>query len=118
MKNNHIDYIEFPTLDIPAVKAFYSQCFGWSFTDYGPEYVSFENSGVTGGFRKTEGPVQDGVLIVLYHQDLEEILAQVKALGGKITQGIFSFPGGRRFHFRDPGGNELAVWSEDPEQSG
>lgn len=118
MKNNHIDYIEFPAANLEAVKAFYNGCFGWTFTDYGPDYVSFAESGVYGGFRKSEGPVQDGVLVVLYHQHLESILETVQAQGGQITQEIFSFPGGRRFHFRDPAGNELAVWSEDPGQSG
>ena len=112
MKNNYIDYIEFKATDLKAVKEFYHQCFGWEFTDYGPEYCSFSNSGVSGGFQLVSEPPCDGVLVVLYHQDLEAIREQVREAGGKITEDIFSFPGGRRFHFRGPGGNELAVWSE------
>jgi len=112
MKNNHIDYIEFRAKDLGAVREFYQTCFHWKFTDYGPEYCSFENSGVYGGFRKSDEPPCDGVLVVLYHKELETILQKVREAGGKITKDIFSFPGGRRFHFRDPSGNELAVWSE------
>ena len=71
MKNNQIDYIEFKAADLSAVKTFYSKCFGWEFTDYGPDYCSFSNSGVYGGFEKTAKPVVNGVLVVLYHEDLE-----------------------------------------------
>ena len=112
MQNNHIDYIEFRAKDLEAIKAFYQTCFQWKFTDYGPEYCSFENSGVYGGFSKSDASPCDGVLVVLYHNDLESALKTVKGAGGSITREIFSFPGGRRFHFRDPSGNELAVWSE------
>jgi predicted enzyme related to lactoylglutathione lyase len=112
MKDNHIDYIEFMAGDLEAVKDFYKSCFQWKFTDYGPDYCSFENSGVHGGFQKSDQAPCDGVLVVLYHQDLEGILNKVQKAGGRITKDIFSFPGGRRFHFRDPSGNQLAVWSE------
>ena len=112
MKNNHIDYIEFPAKDLGAVKEFYRTCFHWKFTDYGPEYCSFENSGVYGGFRKSDEPPCDGVLVVLYHKELESVLQKVREAGGKITKEPFAFPGGRRFQFEDPAGNELAVWSE------
>lgn len=112
MKNNHIDYIEFRAKDLEAVKAFYHKCFQWEFTDYGPEYCSFENSGVSGGFQKSDQDPCDGVLVVLYHEELEVVMDKVREAGGRITRDIFSFPGGRRFQFRDPGGNELAVWSE------
>lgn len=112
MTNNHIDYIEFRAPDLQGVKTFYSGCFGWEFTDYGPEYCSFSNSGVSGGFRKSAEPMADGVLVVLYHKDLEGIRKTIVAAGGALIQDIFSFPGGRRFHFRDPGGNQLAVWSD------
>jgi predicted enzyme related to lactoylglutathione lyase len=112
MENNHIDYIEFKAKDLDAIKEFYQTCFQWKFTDYGPEYCSFENSGVSGGFQKSEKPPCDGVLVVLYHKDIERILNEVREAGGRITKEIFSFPGGRRFHFRDPSGNQLAVWSE------
>lgn len=112
MKNNTIDYIEFSAPDLEAVKRFYNRCFGWHFTDYGPDYVSFDQSGVAGGFRRSEEPVPHGVLVVLYHDDLEAIRAVVEHAGGRITAPIFSFPGGRRFHFLDPAGNQLAIWSE------
>lgn len=112
MTSNHIDYVEFCAPDLEAVKAFYGRCFGWNFTDYGPEYVAFDRSGVAGGFRKTDQPIVQGVLVVLYHERLEVIQAAIEAAGGLITVPVFSFPGGRRFHFKDPAGNELAVWSE------
>ena len=112
MNDNHIDYIEFRARDLEAVKDFYKSCFQWKFTDYGPDYCSFENSGVYGGFRKSDEAPCDGVLVVLYHRDLGGILKKVQKAGGRITKDIFSFPGGRRFHFRDPSGNQLAVWSE------
>ena len=112
MKNNYIDYIEFKAHDLINIKSFYSNVFGWKFTDYGPDYVSFENSGVFGGFEKTEEPIAQGVLIVLYHENLAEMIRKVVSYGGKITKDMFNFPGGRRFQFSDPSGNELAVWSE------
>ncbi|WP_394748847.1 VOC family protein [Spongiimicrobium salis] len=112
MKNNHIDYIEFKANDLVKTKAFYQKSFGWTFTDYGPTYIAFEDSGVLGGFEKTEDPIVNGVLIVLYHKDLQEIQAKITEAGGKIVVPTFSFPGGQRFHFTDPSGNELAVWSE------
>ncbi|MDX1314836.1 MAG: VOC family protein [Eudoraea sp.] len=112
MINNHIDYIELKAHDLEKVKAFYSRAFGWEFTDYGPTYTSFANSGIYGGFEATEEPIVNGALIVLYHAQLESVQEEVERAGGKITKAIFSFPGGRRFHFRDPSGNELAVWSD------
>ena len=110
--DNHIDYLELKATDLEAVKSFYSQAFGWKFTDYGPTYVSFENSGLAGGFQLSDNPPVNGALPVLYHSKLEEALENVEAAGGKIVQPIFSFPGGRRFHFTDPAGNELAIWSD------
>ena len=110
--NNHIDYIEFKANDLEAVKNFYTACFNWEFTDYGPDYTAFSASGLSGGFEKSDHPVVNGVLVVLYHEDLEEIGKTVVANGGTITVPVFSFPGGRRFHFTDPSGNELAIWSE------
>ncbi|MBL7471234.1 VOC family protein [Robertkochia sediminum] len=109
--NNHIDYIEFKANDIEAVKTFYTACFNWVFTDYGPDYTSFSGSGVFGGFEKSDQPVENGALIVLYHEDLEVMQEKVAQAGGEVTVPVFSFPGGRRFHFKDPSGNELAVWS-------
>ena len=112
MTNNHIDYIEFKAHDLEKTKTFYSDLFGWEFTDYGPSYTSFAKSGVFGGFETTEEPIANGALIVLYHAELESVLANVEKAGGQICKAIFSFPGGRRFHFRDPSGNELAVWTD------
>jgi predicted enzyme related to lactoylglutathione lyase len=108
-----LDYIEFPatggTLD--SVKSFYSAAFGWSFTDYGPSYSAFAE-GLDGGFHTDAVEGSAKPLPVLYAADLEATLANVEASGGNIVKPIFSFPGGRRFHFLDPAGNELAVWSE------
>ena len=109
---NHIDYVEFKAADLAAIKKFYSSVFGWNFTDYGPTYIAFDNSGLTGGFELCEDPVVNGTLIVLYHDDLEKCMSKIKENGGIISRSIFSFPGGKRFHFNDPSGNELAVWSE------
>lgn len=110
--NNHINYVEFKAQDLEAIKTFYTQCFNWTFTDYGPDYVAFSNSGLECGFVKTDKPIINGVLVVLYHDRLESVLQTIKQAGATITQDIFSFPGGRRFHFLDPAGNELAVWSD------
>ena len=108
---NRIDYIEFPATDIAATKKFYSAAFGWTFEDYGPEYTSFSDTRIAGGFTTAE-KTGHGALIVLYAGDLEASEKAVKAAGAPIVKPIFSFPGGRRFHFTDPNGNELAVWSD------
>lgn len=110
--NNHINYVEFKAKDLGAIKAFYSKAFGWVFTDYGESYVAFSESGLAGGFEKSEEDIVNGVLVILYHKTLEEIQQKIIAYGGKIVVDIFSFPGGKRFQFLDPSGNELAVWSE------
>jgi predicted enzyme related to lactoylglutathione lyase len=109
--DRRIDYIEFPAADIAGTKAFYARVFGWKFTDFGPEYTSFEDGRLAGGFW-TSGPAGKGPLVVIYAADLEAMEAQVRAAGGAIVRAPFPFPGGRRFHFTDPGGNELAVWSD------
>jgi len=111
-KNTPINYIEFKARDLPAIKDFYSRAFGWTFTDYGPSYTAFSNSGLEGGFERVQGEVSQGALVVLYHKDLSTIHDRVLACGGRIVREIFAFPGGKRFHFSDPSGNELAVWSE------
>ncbi|WP_298904537.1 VOC family protein [uncultured Psychroserpens sp.] len=111
-QNNHINYIEFKANDLELVKAFYINTFGWQFTDYGPGYTAFSDSGLEGGFEKTDDNITNGVLVVLYHNNLEAIQTKVEAFGGRISKEIFSFPGGRRFQFIDPSGNELAVWCE------
>ena len=111
-RNNKIDYIEFKANNLAAVKQFYTAVFDWEFTDYGPTYVSFEKSGVLGGFELTMDPIINGVLVVLHHTSLSDVKNKVIQFGGKITVDTFSFPGGYRFQFSDPSGNELAVWSE------
>lgn len=107
-----INYIEFNVADIARSKDFYGTAFGWTFTDYGPSYCEFSDGQMTGGF-DADGPVAPGgPLVVLYGSDLGEILGRVEAAGSKIVKPIFEFPGGRRFHFTDPDGYELAVWTE------
>jgi len=108
-----INYIELPVTDMAASKAFYAAAFGWSYVDYGPSYASFEGAGIDGGMDAASDrkPSKDGALVVLYAKDLEGAQASVEKAGGTITVPIFSFPGGRRFHFSDPNGNDLAVWS-------
>lgn len=107
-----INYIELKSTDLEATKRFYKTAFGWTFTDYGPAYTAFANSGVEGGFELTDASITNGALVVLHHKNLEEIQEKIISLGGKISVEIFSFPGGRRFQFLDPSGNELAVWCE------
>ena len=109
-EDTRIDYIEFPGRELEGVKDFYRAAFGWKFTDYGPDYTSFEDGRLSGGFAKDAAI--PSALVVIYAADLERALQRVRAAGATITREIFSFPGGRRFHFRDPAGNELAVWSE------
>ena len=110
-----INYIELPASDLKAIKQFYSQVFGWVFADYGPDYVAFANSGLDGGFyrsAKQSTTAQGAALVVLYSKNLAETERKIVAAGGQVVKPVFSFPGGRRFHFSDPHGNELAVWSE------
>jgi len=114
-EDQKIDYVEYPARDFDAVQAFYEKAFGWKFTDYGPEYRAFNDGKLDGGFYKADlesTRATGGALVILYAADLEKTLANVKAAGGTIVADIFSFPGGRRFHFNDPNGNELAVWSD------
>jgi len=108
-----IDYIEFNVGDIERVKAFYGSAFGWSFTDYGPDYCEFQDGRLTGGFAKSGNvAAKGGALVILFAEDLEAVQAGIEDAGGRIVKPIFSFPGGRRFHFADPEGYELAVWSD------
>ena len=112
-----INYIEFCVTDMGLAKQFYSDAFGWEFNDYGPEYQGIrkkQGEGECGGFWQTEQVVSGGPLVILYSNDLEKSLESVTAAGGRITKEIVSFPGGRRFQFCDPSGNELAVWSDQP----
>jgi predicted enzyme related to lactoylglutathione lyase len=116
MQHTHIDhaidYIEFTAPDLPAIKKFYGDVFGWTFQDWGDEYASFSDGRVDGGFARGEVRKGAGPLVILYSSSLEALQEKVKASGGAIAKDTFSFPGGRRFHFADPAGNELAVWSD------
>jgi hypothetical protein len=117
-RNLQINYIEFPATDIQATKRFYGEVFGWTFQDYGPDYTSFHDGYLAGGFSKdaetakSGQPMPRGPLVVIYASSLEATYAKVKEAGGNIVRETFGFPGGRRFHFTDPNGNELSVWSE------
>lgn len=113
MHTHHtIDYIEFTVRDLAAAKHFYTAAFGWAFTDYGPEYAGIQGpEGEVGGLRQTHEVRKGGPLVVLYSTDLAASLEAVRSAGGTVVKEPFSFPGGRRFHFLDPSGNELAVWS-------
>ena len=113
--NQHekMNYVEFPAKDLAGTKAFFESVFGWSFTDYGPEYTAFENQGLDGGFFQSDlasSTEKGAALIVFYSDQLEATLAKVEQAGGSILRPIYSFPGGRRFHFTEPSGNEFAVW--------
>lgn len=110
--DNHINYVEFKAKDLDKIKAFYTDAFNWTFTDYGPSYTAFSNAGMDGGFEKTDADVTNGALVVLYNNNLGHLKRKITEAGGKITKDIFSFPGGHRFHFTDPSENELAVWSD------
>jgi len=113
MPTHHkIDYIEFPGGDLGPLKDFYTKAFGWNFIDYGPTYAALGDAGIDGGFQGDTAESSAKPLVILYSDDLEASLAAVKASGGALAKDIFAFPGGRRFHFVDPSGNELAVWSD------
>ena len=108
-----IDYIEITVTDIAAAKRFYAEAVGWRFNDYGPAYAGIQGEGrEQGGLRQGSEVRPGGPLVILYSRDLDASVAQVRKAGGRIVKEPFAFPGGRRFHFADPSGNELAVWSE------
>ena len=109
--DRRIDYVEFRVNDIAKMKSFYGDVFGWEFTDYGPEYCEFRDGRLSGGFAMGEQPNPGGPLVILYGDDLPALVEAVRAAGGQIAKPIFSFPGGERFHFIDPSGYELAVWT-------
>lgn len=119
--SNHekLNYLEYAAKDLVATKAFFEAVFAWTFTDYGPEYVAFDNQGLEGGFYKADLSSKSGqgaALTVFYSDDLDATLAKVVASGGVIVKPVFDFPGGRRFHFEEPSGNEFAVWALPLEQ--
>ncbi|WP_226643054.1 VOC family protein [Microbulbifer variabilis] len=110
-----INYVEFPSKDLQKTKDFFAEAFAWGFTDYGPEYTAFSNAGLDGGFffaEQQSKTANGAALVVLYSSDLEDTLQKVERCGGTVVKPIFSFPGGRRFHFTEPSGNEFAVWSD------
>lgn len=112
---DQINYLELPSLDLQATKAFFSQLFGWQFVEYGPDYLAFLGAGIAGGFYRSAivaTPEQGGCLVVLKSVHLAQSLAEVTAAGARIVKPIFSFPGGQRFEFIEPGGNQLAIWAE------
>lgn len=112
--HHSINYIELPSNDLSATREFYGAVFGWGFIDYGPTYVAISGAGIDGGFELNptgRAPSTDGALVILASDDLHASRSAVEAAGGIITVPPFDFPGGRRFHFTDPSGNELAVWT-------
>jgi predicted enzyme related to lactoylglutathione lyase len=115
--NQHekINYVEFPVRDLTASKCFFSQVFDWEFVDYGDEYSAFSNQGLDGGFYQSDlncSSLTGSALVIFYSDDLEATQDKITEAGGLIVQDTFTFPGGRRFHFTDPSGNEFAVWSD------
>ncbi len=111
--HHSINYIEFNVTDMAKAKRFYETAFGWRFTDYGPGYAGIQkHDGEAGGLRLMPTVAQGGPLVILYSNDLDASFARVRDAGARITNDPFEFPGGRRFQFEDPSGNELAVWSE------
>lgn len=115
-KHHKIDYLEFPACDLEATQAFFERLLAWQFQSYGPDYLDFNDGVLSGGFYRSElkSRVEQGAtLLVLYSEDLEQSYKQVLECGGRISQEIFSFPGGRRFHFIEPSGNELAMWQRE-----
>ena len=112
MRNNTINNIEFPAKDLEKLERFYSTVFGWKFTSFGDDYIEFNDGWMTGGFNKNLERKSDGPLVIIYSDNLEKKLEDILTAGGKISNEIISFPGGRRFQFTDVEGNELAVWSD------
>ena len=111
-RNGCVDYVELPGGKLDDTRRFYAAAFDWRFVDYGPSYVAVENAGVDAGLQGDPAEAPAAPLVILWADDLEGALASVRDAGGTVTRPIFAFPGGRRFHFRDPAGNELAVWSD------
>ena len=113
-----IDYVELPASDMAGTRRFFEAVFGWRFTDYGPDYMAFDRQGVEGGFYRTDALHSDSdkgaALVIFYSSNLEEAYDKITTHGGLIKKEIFDFPGGRRFHFTCPSGNEFALWSDKP----
>ena len=116
-QHEKLNYVEFPAARPERTREFFRQAFGWSFEEFGPDYCAFSEQGLDGGFYRSElySTTRNGAaLLVFYSEDLEATLARIEAAGGRIEKPIFEFPGGRRFHFCEPSGNEFAVWSDQP----
>ena len=114
-KHEKINYVEYPSRDLQATKQFFQRAFGWTFENYGPDYAAFSDQGLDGGFftaNVSARTATGSALIVFYSADLEKTMDKVSAAGGDVIKPIYAFPGGRRFHFEDPSGYELAVWSD------
>ncbi|MBB3166965.1 VOC family protein [Simiduia aestuariiviva] len=114
-EHEKLNYVEFPAADLAATKAFFTAAFGWRFTDYGPDYVAFDQQGLEGGFYRADlasTAQQGGALLVFYSTNLSDTEAKVVSACGTINKPTFEFPGGKRFHFLEPSGNEFAVWSD------
>ena len=109
--DRRIDYVEFDVVDVARAKKFYGEAFGWSFKDYGPDYCEFGDGRLTGGFARGPTRGSGGPLLILYASDLADAQRRVEAAGGSIVKSAYDYPGGRRFHFADPDGYHLAVWS-------
>ncbi|MBW8191896.1 VOC family protein [Neiella marina] len=115
LTHHSINYVELPAADLAATKLFFSGVFNWQFTDYGPDYTAFSNATINGGFYHAplvSDAAVGAALVVIYSADLEQTQHAVEQAGGQVCKAIFSFPGGRRFHFKEPSGNEFAVWSD------
>jgi uncharacterized protein len=116
-RHHAIDYVELTVIDLEQAKRFYTQAFGWRFNDYGPEYAGIQSpqggsAPEVGGLRTGQEVQAGGPFVLLYSTDLDRSVEAVKAAGGQVVNGPYGFPGGRRFHFTDPSGNELGVWAE------
>lgn len=110
---NRIDYVEIPVTDLQKAREFFSALFDWSFQEWGDDYISFSDGSLDGGFRRAaESAPASGILLIFYSEDLEKSVSRVESLGATISEPVFPFPGGRRFHFIDPTGTEFAIWSD------
>jgi predicted enzyme related to lactoylglutathione lyase len=110
-----ISYVELPVKNVAGVRDFYAKAFGWGFTDFGPDYSATTGGDVDVGLNGSKDQAIAHLLPIVEVQDLEAALDSVTAAGGEVTVPIFAFPGGRRFHFRDPDGNELGVFVNEPD---
>ncbi|WP_108124111.1 VOC family protein [Saccharospirillum mangrovi] len=114
-QHESIHYLEFPASNFAATQTFFETVFDWKFVSYGPEYLAFTGGGMEGGFyhdSKRARSDEGSALVIFYSDELADTQAKIEAAGGEILQAIYEFPGGRRFHFAEPSGNEFAVWSE------